>query len=220
MGRLLNIVTPLHTRTARAYLARMNDDKVEAMTVARRFDADYWDGPRRYGYGGYRDDGRWKPVAQALVETYQLPPMARILDVGCGKAFLLHEFRQLLPAAEVAGFDASAYAVAHAKEEVRERVRVRAAQDPFPEADGAFDLVVSLNVLHNLRVFELERALREIERVGRRKYIVVESYRTPAELLHLQCWALTCETFFDPDAWRWLFDRCGYTGDYEFIYFD
>jgi len=74
--------------------------------------------------------------------------------------------------------------------------------------------------LHNLRIFELAQALREIERVGQRKYIMMESYRNEQELFNLQCWALTAEAFFDRDAWVWLFNHFGYTGDYEFIYFE
>ena len=97
MGQLLSVVTPLHKRTTRDYLARMIDDKVHCMRKAKEYEFDYWDGDRRYGYGGYRYDGRWKVVAQQLIDHYQLGPKARILDVGCGKAHLLHELKQLLP---------------------------------------------------------------------------------------------------------------------------
>jgi hypothetical protein len=81
-------------------------------------------------------------------------------------------------------------------------------------------LVISLGALHNLRLFELQRALREIERVGRQKYVMVESYRNEAEQFNLQCWALTAESFFDTAEWIWLYNLFGYTGDYEFIYFE
>ena len=107
MGRLLNIVNQLHRRTARDYLSRMADAKVHCSEVARRFDRDYWDGDRRYGYGGYKYDGRWNVVARQLVETYALPPDARILDVGCGRGSLTHAFKRLLPACRVSGFDVS-----------------------------------------------------------------------------------------------------------------
>ena len=93
MGKLLNIATPLHRRTTRDYLARMMDDKVHCMRKAKEYERDYWDGDRRYGYGGYRYDGRWKPVAQQLIDIYQLAPDAKILDVGCGKGHLLYELK-------------------------------------------------------------------------------------------------------------------------------
>ena len=220
MGRLLNVVNQLHRRTARDYLGRMADDKVRCSEVARRFGRDYWDGDRRHGYGGYRYDGRWSVVAQQLAETYSLPADAKILDVGCGRGFLLYEFTRLLPRCTVAGFDVSEYGLATAKSEVRDRLFVHRAQDPYPFAAKSFDLVISVNALHNLPVQECAAALAEMERVGRNKYLVVESYRTPEELFNLQCWALTCESFFRPESWAWLFETAGYTGDYEFIYFE
>lgn len=220
MGALREIVTPLHKRTARDYLGRMQDDKVACMLKAKEYGFDYWDGDRRYGYGGYRYDGRWRSVAERLVETYALKPGARILDVGCGKAFLLYELSRLLPGCEVTGLDVSAHGLREAKPEIADRLILHRAQDPLPWADGSFDLVISLNALHNLQVFDLKRALAEMERVGRRKYLCVESFRDEQELFNLQCWALTCESFFTPEAWTWLFAEFGYTGDYEFIYFE
>jgi SAM-dependent methyltransferase len=220
MGRLLNLVTPLHVRTRRDCLARMVDDKVEAMRVAKRYGPDYWDGDRRYGYGGYRYDGRWKPVAERLVETYRLRPDASILDVGCGKAHLLLELGRLLPQARLAGFDLSEHGLATAPEEIRPRLFRHDAREPFPFQDGEFDLVLSLGCLHNLRIFHLGQALRELARVGRRQFLLVESYRNEQELFNLQCWALTAESFFDQEEWVWLLEHFGYQGDYEFIFFE
>jgi SAM-dependent methyltransferase len=217
---MMNFVTPLHTRTARDYMQRMVDNKLEAIAVAKQYGKDYWDGERRYGYGGYKYDGRWKAVAEQLIETYGLTDGASVLDVGCGKGFLLHEIKQLLPNARVKGFDISRYAIESAPETVRGDLFVGRAQDPYPFGDRAFDLVVSIGACHNLRIFELETALKEIERVGRQKYFMVESYRNESELRNLECWALTCESFFDVGEWIWLFKHFGYTGDYEFIYFE
>lgn len=220
MGQLLDIVNPLHKKTPRDYIGRMIDDKVHCMKIGRQYGYDYWDGSRRHGYGGYRYDGRWAVVAQRLVETYRLADNARILDIGCGKGFLLYELTQLLPRCQVTGIDISAHAIANAKEEIRPCLIQYPAQEPLPFPTGAFDLAISLTTLHNLRLFDLDNALREMERIARQKYLVVESYRDEQELFNLQCWALTCESFFAPDEWTWLFERCGYTGDYEFIYFE
>jgi len=220
MGKLLNIITPLHKKTKRDYIGRMNDDKVSCMKVARKYSKDFWDGDRRFGYGGYIYDGRWEAVARQLIANYSFAKNARILDVGCGKGYLLYEFKKLLPAAEIVGFDISEYAIKNAKEEMKTKLFVHKAQDPYPFKDKEFDLVVSITTLHNLSITDLKLALLEIERVGNNKYIVVESYRSEEELFNLQCWALTCNSFFTPEAWVWLFNEFGYTGDYEFIYFE
>jgi SAM-dependent methyltransferase len=221
MGRLLNVVTPLHRMTKRDYLARMVDDKVHCMLKAKEYEFDYWDGDRRYGYGGYRYiDDRWKAVAQHFIDLHGLRRDARILDVGCGKAFLLYEFSRLLPGAEIVGFDISHHGIGDAKPEVRDRLFIHRAQDKYPFDDKHFDLVLSLGCLHNLRIFDLQKALLEIERVGKNKYVMVEAYRNEQEQFNLQCWALTAESILHTDEWVWLYDHFGYTGDYEFIYFE
>lgn len=220
MGKLLNIVTPLHKKTKRDYLARMQDDKVACMKKAKEYEFDYWDGDRRYGYGGYRYDGRWKAVAEQLIEIYALKPDAKILDVGCGKAFLLYELKKLLPDSTCVGFDISRHGLADAPEGIRNNLFQYRAQDPLPYGDKSFDLVISLGCLHNLRLFELKAALSEIERVGKRGYVMLESYRNEQEMFNLECWALTAESLFDTAEWIWLYRHFGYAGDYEFIYFE
>lgn len=220
MGKLLTIVTPLHRRTKRNYLGRMTDDKVHCMKISKKYGYDYWDGDRRYGYGGYHYDGRWKPVAQALIRTYKLKPNAKILDVGSGKAHLLFELKKLLPKGELRGIDISRYGIAHAPAGIREHLRVHRAQDPYPWKTNYFDLVISLGCLHNLLIDDVQKALGEIERVGKRKYVMLESYRNDEELFNLECWALTAQAIHRKEEWIWLYKHFGYTGDYEFIYFE
>lgn len=220
MGKLLNIVTPLHKRTQRDYPGRMQDEKVHCMLKAKEYEFDYWDGDRRYGYGGYKYDGRWQVVAEKLIDIYSLKPDAKILDVGCGKAHLTYELSQLLPEGEIHGFDISKHGLADAPEGIRDRLFNYRAQDAYPFGNDYFDLVISLGCLHNLRVFELKTALSEIERVGKQGYVMLESYRNEEEQFNLQCWALTAESFFDTAEWIWVYNHFGYTGDYEFIYFE
>jgi ubiquinone/menaquinone biosynthesis C-methylase UbiE len=220
MGKLLNLTTSLHESTKREYLPRMVDDKVNCMIIAKHYENDYWDGDRRYGYGGYNYmPGRWRPVAEALIKKYNLTNESSVLDVGCGKAYLIYEMKLLLPKLRVVGFDISKHGLADAQKEIKDSLFIHRAQDPYPFADNEFDLVISLGVFHNLRIFELEKALSETERVGKAGYIMLESYRNELEQFNLQCWALTCESFFDHNEWRWIYEHFGYTGDYEFIYF-
>lgn len=217
----VDFLSAVHKKTKRDYLARVNEfPKAEAARLAGKWDVEYWDGPRHTGYGGYRYDGRWRKVADQMVAHYGIRPGDRILDVGCGKGFLLYDFTQSVPGVEVAGIDISEYAIAHAREEVRDRLSVgNARQLPFP--DGSFDLVVSITTLHNLPCYDMERALAEMQRVGRRhRYLCVESFRNEEEKVNLLYWQLTCRCFFAPDEWQWWFERAGYTGDHSFIYFE
>jgi ubiquinone/menaquinone biosynthesis C-methylase UbiE len=217
----VDFISAIHKKTTRDYLARVNEfPKAEAAKVAKQFGREYWDGDRKFGYGGMRYDGRWRVVAENMARHYGIQSGHRILDVGCGKAFLLHDFTEVVPGVEVAGIDISSYAIENAKEEVRPFLQVgNATSLPFP--DGSFDLVISLNTLHNLPCYDLDRAMREIQRVGRKhRYIVVESYRTEEEKANLLYWQLTCQSFYSPREWEWWFERCGYTGDWSFIYFE
>ncbi|MBT4731167.1 class I SAM-dependent methyltransferase [Candidatus Woesearchaeota archaeon] len=221
MGKLRNIVTPLHESTKRDYLARMIDDKVHCMNIAKQYGEDYWDGDRRYGYGGYKYiPGRWKPVAEKFIEIYNLKSNSKVLDIGCGKGYLLHEMKLLIPDLDITGIDSSDYGLKNAKDEIKPFLYKHKAENKLPYADNEFDLVISLGALHNLRLPELRAALSEMERVGKQSYLMLESYRNEKELFNLQCWALTAESFFDKDEWIWLYNNFGYTGDYEFIYFE
>lgn len=217
----IDFISSIHKKTTRDYLARVNEfPKAEAATLAKQWAYDYWDGDRKTGYGGMRYDGRWRTVAEAMVKHYNLGPGHRVLDVGCGKGFLLHEFAQVMPGIEVVGLDISDYALENAKEEVKPFLH-RGHANALPFEDGSFDLVVSLTTLHNLQCFDLDKALREIQRVGRaHKYIVVESYRNEVEKANLLYWQLTCESFLRPEAWEWWFERTGYSGDWSYIYFE
>lgn len=220
MNKELYIFNKLHKKTLRDYIARMVDDKVHCMEKAKEYEFDYWDGDRRYGYGGYKYDGRWKEIAQDLINQYNLTNTSKVLDVGCGKAFLIYELTQLLPGISVEGFDISKYGISDAKDEVKDKLYIHRAQDSYKYDDKTFDLVISLGTLHNLKINELKTALGEIERVGKNKFIMMEAYRSNQELFNLQCWALTCESFFKPEEWTWIFNEFNYSGDYEFIYFE
>jgi len=220
----IDFMSVLHKSTQRDYLARVNDPefpKAKAAELAKQFDSDYWDGDRRICYGGYRYlEGRWEKVARAMAEHYELPARPKILDIGCGKGFLLYDFLKVIPDAEIHGIDISSYALANSKEEIRDRLQLgNATALPWP--DDHFDLVISINTLHCLPAQELDLALRELERVGKKnKYLCVESYRNEQEKANLLYWQVTCEAFNNPEAWQWWFKHTGFSGDHSFIYFE
>jgi len=220
----IDFMSVLHKSTKRDYLARANDPeypKAKAAELAKQFDYDYWDGDRRICYGGYRYlEGRWEKVARAIASHYPLPAKPKILDIGCGKGFLLYDFLKVIPDAEIHGIDISKYAIDNSKEEIRDQLQVGNATN-LPWKDNTFDLVISITTLHNLHAYELDQALREMQRVGKsHQYLCVESYRNEREKANLLYWQVTCEAFNTPKEWQWWFDQTGYKGDHSFIYFE
>jgi len=218
----IDFIEKIHTKTKRDYLGErvVGQDKAACAKVAKQFDQNYWDGDRKYGYGGYAYDGRWRIVAEELIAHYGIKAGDQVLDVGCGKGFLLYEFTQVIPEVEVKGVDISRYGINNAKEEIKPFLQFGNAIE-LPYEDHSFDLVLSINVLHNLMNYELYSALQEIERVSKKnKYIVNDSYRTEEEKVNLMYWQLTCEVFYTPKEWEWFFQQSGYTGDYSFICYE
>ena len=214
-------ITATHTATKRDYLARVTErDKAEVAELAIKYGYDYWDGSRETGYGGYKYDGRWRKVADAMIATYGIESGMRVLDVGCGKGFLLHDFTEACQGLEVAGLDISRYAIDHALDSVKPFLKEGAAAE-LPWPDNHFDFVVSINTLHNLYIYDLWPALAEIERVSRGdKFICVEAYRNEREKANLMYWQLTCRAFHTPAEWEWVFEQTGYSGDHEYIFFE
>lgn len=220
LGNKQSIITDNHVRTERDYSARAVKDKAKYSEIAKKFEFDYWDGDRNTGYGGYSNDGRWEKVAKKLINTYGLNSNEKILDIGCGKGYLLSEFLRLNSQLEVAGVDISKYAILNASSDVSRFLSLCDA-DKISYDPGSFDLVLSINCLHNLSLPQLFSSLQKIQRVAKsNSYICVESYRNETEKWNLLQWQLTCECFFSPDEWKWIFQKSGYSGDYEFIYFE
>jgi len=220
----IDFMKSLHKSTKRDYIARVIDPvypKAKAAKLAKKFDFDYWDGDRRICYGGYKYiPGRWTKVAENIVENYKLKGNVKILDIGCGKGYLLYELSKLLPEADIKGIDISEYAISNSKEEISKNL-IKCNAINLPWEDNFFDLVISINTLHCLNCKDLEKALIEMERVGKKyKYLCVESFRNEEEKANLLYWQVTCEAFHNPDSWHWWFKKTGYSGDYSFIYFE
>lgn len=186
----------------------------ENVRRAKAFGEAYFDGTREEGYGGYRYDGRWIPIAKDIVAHFDLKSGDRVLDVGCAKGFLVKDLISVCPGLEVYGVDISQYALRHAETEAQGRVATATA-DRLPFPDGAFDLVLSINTLHNLDRSQLIAALQEMERLAPgRGYVQVDAYTNDEERDLFLGWVLTALTFLKPDDWRDLFAEAGYHGDY------
>jgi len=221
IGKIKNYLTFNHQKTKRNYLERMNNDKSECMIISKKYDFDYWDGNRKYGYGGYKYiKGYYLILAKKLIQDYCLTNKSKILDIGCGKGYLLYEIKKILKNIKIYGLDISKYAKQNAKIEIKNNIKIWDINKKISYPSKYFDLVISINTLHNLKLSSLNHCLSDIERIGVSKFICVESYRNEKEQFNLQCWALTAETLIDTDSWIWLFRNSGYTGDYEFIYFE
>lgn len=218
MGEQLNLFTPMHERGSRDYVGRLMDEKVRCMVEARKFEENYWDGERRYGYGGYYyQSGRWRPMAEALIDRYDLKPGDSVMDLGCGKGFLLYEMQLLMPRLDLHGIDRSQHAIANRHPDLRANLACAKVQDIA--GVNPYSLAISLGMFHNLTLRELWRALPLFQYMGKRGYLMVEAFRDESEWFNLTAWCLTAESLMRPEDWLFLYEQCGYTGDYEFIYF-
>src|SRR4051812_11502970 len=201
-------------RGKRNVAARSTAKTEEHIRASREYGEVYFDGPREYGYGGYRYDGRWIPVAQDMIRHFDLTPGDRVLDVGCAKGFLVKDFLKVEPRIEAFGLDVSRYALMRCEPEVIGRLHLGSADDlPFP--DDSFKAAISLNTIHNLDRDGCVRALRELQRVsGGRAFVQLDSYRTPDQKVIFEDWVLTARWHDYPEGWIRLFDEAGYQGDY------
>ncbi len=213
MGQEINLLSAL-PKTKRNLQARQDAKDPEIVRISKQYGEMYFDGPRDYGYGGYKYDGRWQPVARDIIRHFGLKPGDRVLDVGCAKGFLVRDLLDAMPGLEVFGLDASEYALMHCPPEVVGRLHLGSA-DRLPFPDASFQCVISLDTVHNLPRERAKRALQEIQRLSQgRAFVRVDSYRTPEQKAVFESWVLTAEFHDYPQGWQQLFAEAGYTGDY------
>lgn len=219
-ANFIQLISNLHLSTKRNYLQRMMNDKIKCMVEAKKYEKNYWDGPRKYGYGGYKYiEGRWKIVAKKIIKKFKLNNDSSILDIGCGKGYLLYEIKKILPNINICGIDISKYGIKNAHPKIKKDLRVSDARKKLLFKNKSFDLSISIGCFHNFELPELFLAIQEMIRVSKKHYIAVESYRNERELFNLQCWALTCNSFLSKNEWEWAFERNNFKGSYELIYF-
>ncbi len=189
----------------------------EQRQISRMFGFDYFDGDRSHGYGGFYYHPRfWSETVQLFADYYSLAIDASILDIGCAKGFMLKDFIEFMPGVAIAGIDISHYAIDNSDPAVRANLVQGNAKD-LPYRDAVFDLVISINTIHNLPQADVLLALHEIERVAKgSSFIMVDGWRTEEQRVDLQNWVLTAQTVLHVDEWLALFEAASYTGDYSF----
>lgn len=202
-----------YPRSLRNVERRLSAKKPENIAKAMAFEFDYFDGERETGYGGYRYDGRWLPIAEDFVDHYNLTSNSRVLDVGAAKGFLMRDLMHVCPGIEIYGLDVSTYAIANAHPDVS-GLMIQGSADGIPLSSQSFDLAISINTIHNLDQESCIMALAEIERVASAAYVQVDSWFNEKQRELFLDWMLTAKTYGDPDYWRDLFMTAGYSGDY------
>ena len=217
--KLIKLITTNHKKTKRNYLKRMINQKIKSMKISKKYSYDYWDGSRKYGYGGYKYDGRWEAVARKIISKYKLTNNSKVLDIGCGQGHLVYELSKLLNSKKIYGIDISKYAIKKSPIRVKKNIKYYDARKKISFKKNHFDLVISINLIHNFSINNIFSFIQNILDISKKTYIATESYRNDKELFNLQCWALTAESFFSSKEWEWILKKNKYFREYELIYF-
>ena len=214
MGREIDLLIN-YPKTKRNTTERFENKKQEDINIARKFGKLFFDGSRNQGYGGFNYNKRfWQPVVPTFKDFYNLNEDSSILDVGCAKGFMLYDFKLLIPGIKISGIDISKYAITNSIDTIKNNLFVGNANDLQFE-DNSFDLVISITTVHNLEKNECIKALKEIQRVSKKKnFITVDAYRNEEEKKQMLNWNLTAKTILHVDDWLDLFAKAGYDGDY------
>ena len=203
-----------YPRTMRDPKARADSKTEEDRRIARKFDKDFFDGDRKYGYGGYSYNPRfWQPVVPDFIEYYSLDNNSSLLDIGSGKGFMLRDFKEALPGLQIRGIDISEYAIQNSLDDIKDYQDVGDAKD-LPYEDDSFDLALSIVTLHNLPREECAQSLKELTRVSKNSFITLDAYSNDEEKSAMNDWNLTALTVMHVEEWKLFFEESGYTGDY------
>lgn len=177
---------------------------------------EYYDGARENGYGGFKYDGRWKKVVDSMCKEYNLNENSSILQIGCEKGFLLHDFHEKFPGIKIRGTEISDYAIENAMPSVKKFI-VKSPPANLPFKEHEFDFVIGIGVVYTLNLADAIKCLKEIQRVGRGKiFITLGAYRDAKGERLFRHWTLLGCTILHVDEWVEVLKEAGYTGDYFF----
>ena len=213
IGKEIDLLSK-YPKQKRDVLKRGEAKTLEQQELARKFNKDFFDGDRNNGYGGYYYNERfWINVVPDFIKFYNLKDGDKILDIGCGKGFMLYDFKKANSNFEVQGIDISEYAIKNAKPEVKDYLKIGDAKTlEYP--DKYFDLAISITTVHNLELEDCKQGLKEIDRVSKNKFITVDAYSNEKEKELMYAWNLTAKTILHTEEWKKLFMESGYTGDF------
>jgi ubiquinone/menaquinone biosynthesis C-methylase UbiE len=214
MGKEIDLLIK-YPKIKRDLTKRLESKTEEIRLVARKFDKEFFDGERKFGYGGFSyNPGYWSEVVKDFSDYYNLNNGSKILDVGCAKGFMLYDFYKLNPNLDLYGIDISKYAIDNSVSEIKHKLQVANARK-LPFEDNFFDLVISINTIHNLDKVECATALKEISRVSKKNaFLTVDAYRNNEEKQRMDAWNLTAKTIMPVDDWIKFFKKNQYKGDY------
>ena len=214
MGKEIDLLKN-YPKTKRDPLKRAQEKTEKDREIARKFGKEFFDGERKHGYGGFSYNPRfWEPVIPTFKEYWNLNSTSSVLDIGCGKGFMLYDLKRSIPDIKIKGIDVSEYAIKNSMKEVKQDLLVADARK-LPFLDNSFDVVISINTIHNLELEDCGTALREIQRVSKKNsFITVDAYRNEEEKELMYAWNLTAKTIMSVDEWIKFFAKNGYTGDY------
>jgi ubiquinone/menaquinone biosynthesis C-methylase UbiE len=214
MGKEINLLKN-YPKAKRDINKRLEQKTEQIKNVAREFGKDFFDGDRQYGYGGFNYNQKyWSEVVKDFVNHYKLSDYSKILDVGCAKGFMLYDFQKLNKNFDLHGIDVSEYAIENSVESIKNKLKVGDAK-ALPYEDNFFDLVISINTIHNLEAKECGIALKEISRVSKgNAFVTVDAFNNDYEKEKMYAWNLTAKTIMSVDEWIKFFKKVNYNGDY------
>lgn len=194
---------------------RLSEKSPEIVKIAREFGKEFFDGDRKFGYGGLTYNPKyWANVVKDFVEYYKIKPDAKILDVGCAKGYMVYDFKRQYPGLEMHGVDISEYAIKNCHPEVKDNLQVGKAESLNFE-DNYFDLVISINTVHNLELKDCVASIKEISRVSKgNSFITVDAYNSDEEKERMFKWNLTAKTIMSTNDWKDTFKKIGYNGNF------
>jgi|TARA_B110000261_G_C12971245_1_gene312579 ubiquinone/menaquinone biosynthesis C-methylase UbiE len=204
-----------YPKTKRNLIKRKELKSKKNIKIARTFGKNFFDGERKYGYGGLKYNQKyWKNVTKDFIKYYKLNNKSSILDIGCAKGYMLYDFKKALPKLKVTGIDISKYAIKNSKKEIKNFLKVGDAKK-LKFKDNSFDLVIAINTIHNLNKKECGKAIQEIARVSKKNsYIVLDAYGSDAQKKKMLAWNLTGKTIMHKKDWKLFMKKNNYKGDY------